>query len=1440
MAIQQSDVIGLIKSLSMANIPNEFKFVDALARDTYFIANPDRLYYNMTIAININGSPILEIYQGQAGQPYVNTNWLDVSGLIKGQDGVQGANGIDGTNGTNGLNGAGVTNGTLYFREGADTAPINFDWRIRTNTNGQMYMEKYLSGAWTLAQEVSSSITTDYVKLEGNNIGFLDKISSQDLKHIWRRTSTTGGNQFGDASRKLFLIADQPENIRISYRSAPTMYQIVTTKTIDMSSPSFELTTNYPNPFDMEAVYIELSIVNAVKVRLTVFDVLDDNRITYQTMNDSDFLSTGGVILKDFQTNATTGDIVVKLPFTTYFIAGRQYKFKIEMTQGTFKGNGTFPYSIVNGYESPDEAVASRDWVQKTVPYKKSATDGVFYLNGSDDTTDNNIRAITTNGITKYQRRVAGVWKDSPFVGDLVSHNEATGWVKGAQLSIDGVDNTKFNVSAGKVKIYDYTLDPDNPTYKVLEWTSPIASTAGLLGTGRAKWVGIKDDGIGNPQLIVQDTFSASERRDVAVIGKIRNSSGTGPIITNVDQFSSPNWNINASFQDYMLARGSFVVSGNVIAPNASLQLSKSAGSSWRYHAELTKGFENIHADVQENPRTSYAYVISGTQATIAKTALDPLNYDNNGVLTPLSTNNKWSKQEIYIFPVTGSWFVVYGDKEYSTLNDAVLADHRPLTGQMATILEGSYHAASVVLQKTTTNLSADIASNAARLIPATAGTSSIPISLPGIYVGATPTTSGVTGTVPPALSSERTYFLKGDGTYAIGLSPSTDNNFTGQNVFKDSKFFITKNLDPSAGVAFNANSVATGNIRAVNIQDKDGTMALKSDIEVVFTNTTQRLAGTTELPTYYTPRKFFDATLGKMLLYRQLESTPSAIYRWFEDDGIEEYMATPQQTVPTSPTDGQTWTSAKGYVYTWRSASIYWQLTATPSGTGGGGATKDWMLGTMSGNINSSVLDVPTLTKFTKNGLIDVVNTNQILLKANTTYKLECEIAAYGGSAGTFFTYGFFKASDSSFIPNQSLGVRWINPNTTTYSGNSKAQSIYTTGTSDEYIKIRCGYNGSSSNVSVVASTNVAGSGNDGGDSYFMIESIASTANALVPVSGTYVDYAQYTLSANSVNLTVNQVVPFSQVLTTNGNILNNAGVFTLKSNKTYELEACISGNNSVANNVQWGWYNATTGVQLPNSTVGGGMATSHTGNYSIQCLAKCIITPTQDTNVDVRMTYCGTFTAYRGSNINGTVDTGSAGGGSYCVIRQLGSSAVYTDARTTIANPQVLGLNSPTPTDGMLYYDYNSRDLKMQTSRRLCNLTNSQYICKMSGSTTSIPASTFTPITFSSKSIDTHGTMGNVNNTNCITIQEAGIYRVTVQVSHGGSSYIIGKVLLNGTEIAGDAKSTTGTAMICNFSTIVQASQGNNIQVQVYSGSSTTMSTNYGSSFCIVERIG
>lgn len=278
-----------------------------------------------------------------------------------------------------------------------------------------------------------------------------------------------------------------------------------------------------------------------------------------------------------------------------------------------------------------------------------------------------------------------------------------TGWIDGGQVTIN-TDAAKVDISAGSALIVNYSVDSGDPVVTRLEWTSQAAIAANL-GSSRTKWCAVYDSGGGTAAFEFATSFDSLARRSRAILCRVRSNASDGNI-TNIDDYERPAWGLTRAFQDYILERGSFNISGNELSANGSnLLLDKAAGSLWRYHATDTYGHENIHDEPLVTARSAYAYHLQGSNATTIEAAIDPGNYDSGGTKTAVPAND-WTAQRVYYFPVSGTWHVVYGQATYAKKIDALNALSSEGVVINAEILDGAVWLGSVVVQEGATDLS--------------------------------------------------------------------------------------------------------------------------------------------------------------------------------------------------------------------------------------------------------------------------------------------------------------------------------------------------------------------------------------------------------------------------------------------------------------------------------------------------------------------------------------------------------------------------------------------------------------------------------------------------------------------------------------------------------------------------------------------------------------
>src|SRR6478609_6597881 len=90
--------------------------------------------------------------------------------------------------------------------------------------------------------------------------------------------------------------------------------------------------------------------------------------------------------------------------------------------------------------------------------------------------------------------KVPGSAYDNLLLAKQTCHIESTGLESGGILSINGGDNTKFNLTAGNGNVIDYSV-PNNPTIKNVSWNAFTAQTVTGLATQDVTWIMINNAG---------------------------------------------------------------------------------------------------------------------------------------------------------------------------------------------------------------------------------------------------------------------------------------------------------------------------------------------------------------------------------------------------------------------------------------------------------------------------------------------------------------------------------------------------------------------------------------------------------------------------------------------------------------------------------------------------------------------------------------------------------------------------------------------------------------------------------------------------------------------------------------------------------------------------------------------------------------------------------
>lgn len=295
------------------------------------------------------------------------------------------------------------------------------------------------------------------------------------------------------------------------------------------------------------------------------------------------------------------------------------------------------------------------------------------------------------------------------------------------------------------------------------------------------------------------------------------------------------------------------------------------------------------------------------------------------------------------------------------------------------------------------------------------------------------------------------------------------------------------------------------------------------------------------------------------------------------------------------------------------------------------------------------------------------------------------------------------------------------------------------------------------------------------------------------LPVTGQTVEYgiARYT-GADTGSLSATSIVTFDA--TASGNLAWSGNKFTLKANKTYELESSLAiylSSGGVAGRFQI--YDYTNNVALVNglfmSQNGAG-----TNNPSANSPMKGMVTPTTDIQVGVRL--LDSYGPAGPGIIGSTSFTGSQSSpnASYFLVKQVGSSA--------IVNPWVLSGNDAYNTTGKVGIGTNapSYTLDVNGTAKLTttpSITTATSVLVKDPSTSQISEQPISYITGIAKFIRNTSQSSIVNGTtvlfNSTTLNTISNY-ASLNTSTGVITLQPGTYELNGTSGAGSAANGGG----------------------------------------------
>jgi hypothetical protein len=261
--------------------------------------------------------------------------------------------------------------------------------------------------------------------------------------------------------------------------------------------------------------------------------------------------------------------------------------------------------------------------------------------------------------------------------------NLYTGLLHGGVISAT-IGSNAYTISSGSGIIVDLNASIDDDPYPVvqyLNWSNLNGTIDALSGSNDQSFVAILSDGTIGAQ---GTPYSNGDYNDKIPIGIVIHQNRS--TINAFQTFPGVAYGWKQRSYDFIRAFGPLKISGYTLAASGSStgSLVLSGGTSWVDGRNYTID-PNQPSYIQEASgittskifryRQSGSDFVYDTNAGAGYATIDPGNYSNNGVLTPVSSNN-WTIQRVFYFPnsPTKALFVYYGNAEYANEAAALAA----------------------------------------------------------------------------------------------------------------------------------------------------------------------------------------------------------------------------------------------------------------------------------------------------------------------------------------------------------------------------------------------------------------------------------------------------------------------------------------------------------------------------------------------------------------------------------------------------------------------------------------------------------------------------------------------------------------------------------------------------------------------------------------------
>lgn len=267
-----------------------------------------------------------------------------------------------------------------------------------------------------------------------------------------------------------------------------------------------------------------------------------------------------------------------------------------------------------------------------------------------------------------------------PDIAIQAQNNLQSGLISGGVISINGGDNTKFDVTEGVGYIVDDTVDPDNPVNDRITWASQtVAVNMGNVGTRASSIVAVDING----NIVLKSSVDDIPQifRNHIILGSVVHP--TQSIITGTSSiaFGGPSISVPANFTDLAWALGAVKRRGHKLSSvSGQLQFQVSKGQTFFLGANIHNSNSNPNYFISnaQNP-AFFIYVwrngSGGFSFSAPTSTLNPTKYDDGtgGIGSPNGTPaaGHYSTQRVYL-GIAGIG-IQYGQSTYISANGAIL-----------------------------------------------------------------------------------------------------------------------------------------------------------------------------------------------------------------------------------------------------------------------------------------------------------------------------------------------------------------------------------------------------------------------------------------------------------------------------------------------------------------------------------------------------------------------------------------------------------------------------------------------------------------------------------------------------------------------------------------------------------------------------------------------